>query len=59
MLKTTTVGPDEVTCVFSCEECDKEEKETISNIACDGAPMCTDCNTVMEIDYVIIQSLLL
>ncbi len=55
MLKTTTVDPKDITCVFSCEDCEKEEKESVSTIAYDGAPVCTNCDVIMELDHVIVE----
>jgi len=55
MLKSTTVSPDKVTVVYSCEGCKKEERESIANISCDGPPMCTDCDIIMEMEHVIID----
>lgn len=55
MLKTTTVSPEDVIGVYSCELCEKEEKESISNIAQYGSPMCIDCDIEMGIDHVIVN----
>lgn len=53
MLKTTTVDANDITCVFSCDDCKKETKDSVSNIAYDGAPIC--CGSVMELSHAIVD----
>lgn len=49
--KFKNVPPSDIILVFECEDCNIIEKDDVSNVAYNGAPICSKCNNVMMLSH--------